>query len=86
MYTNLCFKKLNAVSIIDCIHPQDNCILFVNTEEPRNKASANKENPSIPTKILGPQMLFLLILYIGSKASFAIRHEIDWSLEMRYCT
>ena len=30
-------------------------------------------------------MLFLLILYIGNKASLAIRHEIIWSLQMRYC-
>ena len=30
-------------------------------------------------------MLFLFILYIGNKASLAIRHIIIWSLEMRYC-
>jgi len=29
-------------------------------------------------------MLFLLILYIGNKASLAIKHRINWSLEMRY--
>ena len=55
------------------------------TEELGNKASANKENPPITTKIFSPQMPFLLILYIGNKASLAIRHEINWSLEMRYC-
>ena len=55
------------------------------TEEPRNKASANKENPPITTRIFSPQMPFLLILYIGNKASLAIRHEINWSLEMHYC-
>ena len=27
---------------------------------------------------------FLLILYIGNKASLAIRHEIIWFFEMRY--
>ena len=60
-------------------------LVFIRTEEPRNKASANKENPPITTWIFSPQMLFLLILYIGNKASLAIRHEINWSLEMRYC-
>ena len=55
------------------------------TEEARNKASAYKENPPITTRIFSPQMPFLLILYIGNKASLAIRHEINWSLEMRYC-
>ena len=30
-------------------------------------------------------MLFLLILDIGNKAYLAIRHEINWSLEKRYC-
>ena len=30
-------------------------------------------------------MLFLLILYIGNKASLAIRHKIHRSLEMCYC-
>ena len=53
--------------------------------ETRYKASANKENRLIATWIFSPQILFLLILYIGNKASLAIRHEIDWSLEMRYC-
>ena len=36
------------------------------------------------TWIFSPQILFLLILYIGNKASFAIRHNIKWSLAMRY--
>ena len=54
-------------------------------EEPRNKTSANKESPPIITFILSPQMLFLLILYIGIKASITIRHKIYRSLEMRYC-
>ena len=31
------------------------------------------------------QMPFLLIICIGNKASIAIRHEINYSLEMRYC-
>ena len=31
------------------------------------------------------RIVFLLILYIGNKASLAIRHEIYWSLEMLYC-
>jgi len=30
-------------------------------------------------------MPFLLILYIGNKASLAIRHKMHLSLEMRYC-
>ena len=30
-------------------------------------------------------MLFLLILYVGNKASLIIRHKIYRSLEMRYC-
>ena len=60
-------------------------VLRKTTEEPRNKASANKENPPITTWIFSPQILFLLILYIGNKASLAIRQEINWSLEMRYC-
>ena len=30
-------------------------------------------------------MLFLVILYVGNKASLAIRHGNDWSLKMRYC-
>ena len=30
-------------------------------------------------------MLFLLILYIGNKASLTIRHKIHKSLEIRYC-
>ncbi len=30
-------------------------------------------------------MFFLLILYIGNKASLAIKHEMIWSLEIRYC-
>ena len=58
---------------------------IANIEEPRNKASANKENPHIITLIFSPQILFLFILYIGNKASLAIRHEINWSLEMCYC-
>ena len=33
------------------------------TEEPRNKASANKAIPSVTTKILSPQMFFLIIPY-----------------------
>ena len=56
-----------------------------NTEEPRNKESANKENPPITTWIFSPKMLFLSILYIGNKASLAIRHEVNWALEIRYC-
>ena len=55
------------------------------TEEPHNKASANKENPSIITWIFSPQMLFLFILCIGNKASLAIRYEMNWLLEMCYC-
>ena len=31
-------------------------------------------------------MLLLLILFTGNKASLAIRHEINWSLEMCYCS
>ena len=30
-------------------------------------------------------MLFLLILYIGNKASLTIKHKIHRSLEMGYC-
>ena len=30
-------------------------------------------------------MLFLLSLYISNKAFLAIRYEVNWSLEMRYC-
>ena len=55
------------------------------TKEPCHKASASKKNPPITIWIFSPVVLFLLILYIGNKASLAIRHEINWSLEMRYC-
>ena len=53
-----------------------------NTEEPHNKASANKENPLITSE---PLTLLFLILHIGNKESIAVRHKIKWSLEMRYC-
>ena len=45
-------------------------------EEPRNKASANKENPPVTTYIFSPKMLLLLILYLGNKASLAMRYKI----------
>ena len=48
------------------------------TEEPRNKTTAFKENPHIITWI------FLLILYIGNKASLS-KYEINWFLKMHYC-
>ena len=58
---------------------------FSSTEKPRNKASANKVIPPITTWIFSPHLIFLLILYIGNKASMAIRHKINRSLEMPYC-
>ena len=55
---------------------------YAYTEEPSNKASANTENPPTITWILIPQILFLLIVSIGNKASLVIRDEINWSIEM----
>ena len=48
------------------------------TKEPHKNASANKENPPRATWIYSPP------IYIGNKASSAMRYEIDQFLEMGY--
>ena len=42
-------------------------------DKPRNKAPANKGIPPVTTLIFSSKLLLLLILYIGNKASMAIR-------------
>ena len=58
--------------------------LYFTTEEHHNEASVNNKNLPKTVWVFSPLMPFLLILYIDNKASLAIRHEINWSLEMRY--
>ena len=60
-------------------------LVFVRTEEPRNDSSANKENQPITKWIFSPQMLILLILCIGNKASLALTGPLKYAIAGFLC-
>ena len=72
------FFGMSCIGGDRCTEAEPNFEAYSSTEEPRNKASASRENPPLTTRTCSLQMLFLFILYIGNKASLSIRHEINW--------